>query len=414
MQKNYDCLVLGAGIVGLATALKIQELGRSVLLVDKGEAGAATSYGNAGIIERSSIFPHAFPQQLGEILSVIGNKRLDVRFHWNALMSAAPFLYRYWRASSPERHLETAKAALPLIENCMAEHMLLVEAAGAQHLIRQTGWLKFTRNPEKMEKYLKDLETVKPYGVKAEVVDAKGFALKEPHITAPVVGAVHYTDPANVTDPQELSRAYLRLFEQRGGVFVKGDARSMDPSGDGWRVDTVQGAVTGREIVLALGPWSAEIAGTLGYHVPLGIKRGYHRHYRPVGNAVLNHTLYDADYSYCAAPMLKGVRITTGAEFAFRDGPPTPDQMNEIEPLARSTFPLGEAVEADPWMGSRPCTPDMLPVIGRGSKHKGLWFAFGHSHHGLTHAAVTGRLVAEMMSGEKTFCDPTPYRIERF
>ena len=103
MQKTYDCIILGAGIVGIATALKIQERGRSVLLVDKGEAGAATSYGNAGIIEQSSIFPHAFPQALSEILSVVGNKRLDVRFHWKNLLSAAPFLYRYWRASSPER-----------------------------------------------------------------------------------------------------------------------------------------------------------------------------------------------------------------------------------------------------------------------------------------------------------------------
>ena len=415
MQKSFDCIVLGAGVVGIATALHIQDKGRSVLLLDKGEAGAATSYGNAGIIESSSIFPHAFPQDLKEILSVTGNNRLDVRFHWNALLDAAPFLYRYWRASTPERHLQSAKAAYPLIQNCLIEHMKLVNAAGAQHLIRNDGWIKLYRNEAKFAQAVKDLDKIKPFGVKLDVLTAQQFAAKEPHVKQTVVGAIHLLDPANVTDPQELSRAYLRLFEQRGGLFVKGDARSLDQTSQGgWRVDTVEGAVTGRDVVVAMGPWAAEMAKTLGYYVPLGIKRGYHRHYKPVGNAVLNHTLYDADYAYCAAPMLKGIRITTGAEFAFRDAPPTPDQMNAIEPLARETFPLGESVEVEPWVGSRPCTPDMLPVISRGDKHKGLWFAFGHSHHGLTHAAVTGRLLAEMMTGEETLCDPAPYTINRF
>jgi D-amino-acid dehydrogenase len=146
----------------------------------------------------------------------------------------------------------------------------------------------------------------------------------------------------------------------------------------------------------------------------MGVKRGYHMHYHTEGNAVLNHTVYDSDNRYVLAPMANGVRLTTGAEFAHRDAPPTPVQLERIEPLARRFFPLAGRVDAFPWMGSRPCTSDMLPIIGPAPRHKNLWFAFGHAHHGLTMAAVTGRLIAEMITGEAPFTDPSPYRVDRF
>jgi len=111
---------------------------------------------------------------------------------------------------------------------------------------------------------------------------------------------------------------------------------------------------------------------------------------------------------------MKGIRLTTGAEFARRDAKPSPVQLTKLEPKAKKFFPIGERVDPEPWMGSRPCTPDMLPVISKAPKHKGMWFAFGHAHHGLTLSAVTGRLIAEMIAGETPFTDPAPYRVERF
>jgi D-amino-acid dehydrogenase len=112
--------------------------------------------------------------------------------------------------------------------------------------------------------------------------------------------------------------------------------------------------------------------------------------------------------------MDKGVRLTTGAEFALRDAPPTQVPLSRTEPHAKKLFPLAERLDEQPWMGSRPCTPDMLPIIGPAPRHKGLWFNFGHAHHGLTHAAVCGRLLAEMMTGETPFADPRPYAVTRF
>jgi len=122
----------------------------------------------------------------------------------------------------------------------------------------------------------------------------------------------------------------------------------------------------------------------------------------------------DAEIGYCLAPMEQGIRLSTGAEFAARDARPTPVQLGRVLPDAKSLFPLGEHVEASAWMGSRPCFPDSRPVIGRAPRHPGLWLAYGHAHWGLTLGPVTGRLIAEMMTGATPFVDPAPYAAERF
>jgi D-amino-acid dehydrogenase len=166
--------------------------------------------------------------------------------------------------------------------------------------------------------------------------------------------------------------------------------------------------------VVALGPWSDLVFGPLGYSIPLNVKRGYHVHLQPRGNAVLHHPVLDSDLGYLLAPMNRGIRITTGVEFARRDAPPTPFQVERALPRARALFPLGEAIDAKPWKGARPCLPDMLPVIGKAPRHAGLWFDFGHQHHGLTLGPATGRLLAEMMTGETPFADPKPFAVERF
>jgi D-amino-acid dehydrogenase len=166
--------------------------------------------------------------------------------------------------------------------------------------------------------------------------------------------------------------------------------------------------------VIALGPWSDDVFRPLGYRIPLAVKRGYHMHYGAVGNAVLNHPLLDSDEGYLLAPMNRGIRLTTGVEFARRDAPKTPVQLDKVEPIARKLLPLAERRDAEPWMGARPCLPDMLPVIGPAPRHQGLWFDFGHQHHGFTQGPVSGRLIAEMICGETPFTDPAPYRADRF
>jgi D-lysine oxidase len=211
-----------------------------------------------------------------------------------------------------------------------------------------------------------------------------------------------------------VTRAYAARFAGLGGVFLTGDARTLHRSGSNWRVETDQGALDASQCVIALGPWASDLFKQLGIALPLAVKRGYHRHFRAQGNAGLARPVLDADVGYLITPMEQGIRMTTGAEFAARDAQPSPVQFDRIMPRARELFPFGERADDTTWMGSRPCLPDSRPVIGRAPRLSGLWLAVGHAHWGLTLGPATGRLIAEMIAGETPFCDPAPYRAERF
>ena len=414
MGTQADVLVLGAGIVGVSAAVHLQRRGRNVVLLDRRSAGEETSYGNAGLIERASVFPYTFPRELGTILRYAQNNSTDAHYHVSALPHVAPWLARYFMASSPEGVARTVTGAWPLIQRSLEEHEALMDAAGAGHFLRKVGWIKAFREEASLAKGFEEIEKLKPYGLNIDTLDSAALAEREPFLGEGLIGALHYRDPGAISDPGGLVKAYADHFLSLGGRFVRGDAFTLEEHGTGWRCAAEDGAVTARDVVVALGPWSNVLYERLGYSLPLGIKRGYHQHFRPLGNAVLNRPVLDVDAGFLLAPMVHGIRLTTGAEFADRDAAPSPVQIERAIPKARHLFPLGDAVEDKPWMGARPCFPDMLPVIDSGKRHRGLWFDFGHQHHGLTLGPVTGRLLAEMMTGETPFTDPAPYRADRF
>jgi D-amino-acid dehydrogenase len=414
-ELKADVLVLGAGIVGVSAALHLQQRGRDVILVDRHElAGEETSYGNAGLIECASVFPYMFPRDFLQILHYATNRAPQVRYQLSSLPSFLPWLVRYYLASSKERALHSALAELPLIRRSLIEHEALIAEAGVPELLRRSGWIKLFRSDATLANAVAELERARQYGVAGEVLDAKAIAAREPNLTGEFAGAVYLPALGFVPDPGGLAKAYAALFKRKGGRFRVGDARALQQDACGWRLAGPDGAMVAREAVVALGPWSDQVFRPLGYAIPLAVKRGYHLHLAPSGNAVLHHPVLDTDFGYLLAPMKRGIRLTTGVEFARRDAPPTPIQLQRSLPRARNLFPLGEAVDAKPWIGARPCLPDMLPVIGRAPRHAGLWFDFGHQHHGLTLGPATGRLLAEMMTGEAPFADPGPFAAGRF
>ena len=148
--------------------------------------------------------------------------------------------------------------------------------------------------------------------------------------------------------------------------------------------------------------------------LPFFVKRGYHMHYEARGDGGLNRPVLDLEKGYVLTPMAQGLRLTTGAEFARLDDPPSSAHLDRLEPFARKMFPLGPRKEAKPWLGRRPCLPDMRPIVGPFPGKRGLWLDFAHHHLGLTLGPISGRLLAEMMSGEPTLVDPAPFRAERF
>jgi D-amino-acid dehydrogenase len=410
-----DVIVLGAGIIGVSTALQLARRGKAVALVDRGEPGRETSYGNAGLIQREGVVPYGFPQQFGLILRYALNNRIDAHFHWKAIPSVSSFLARYWWHSNLSRHQLIARAYAPLIEHSISTHNELIEEAGAQDLIVKNGWTEAFRSPAKRDGEFRQAERLQgEYGVAFKQLSAEELATQEPYLSRDFVGGLKWEDPWSVRDPLALTMAYVARFEKLGGRVLKGDARSLSRTATGWRIVAGEGIVEAKDVVVALGPWSDTVTRPLGYNFLVGVKRGYHMHFGSQGNATLNGWTMDAERGYFLAPMSRGIRLTTGAEFARRDAPKTPVQLARAEAVARTVFPLGERLDEAPWMGARPCTPDMMPVIGKAPRHEGLWFAFGHAHHGLTLGPVTGQVIAEAITGEKTLIDISAYRPERF
>lgn len=411
---DKDVLVLGAGIIGVCVALHLQRRGKSVLLVDRRAPGEETSYGNAGLIERASVIPYGFPRELPALFRYATNRSADVRFHWTFLPKILPWLARFWVESSKNRLRQAAMDMLPLIERSVTEHTDLMAEAGVPHRARRTGWIEAYRTHKTFIAAKRAARALDEFGIRYDFLGPKELAAREPHLAADFAGAVHWLDPATVADPGGLVNDYAGLFLRKGGEILQADATTLTEGEGGWSVRANGRLVSAREAVVALGPWSDAVFRRLGYRVPLAVKRGYHVHIEPAGDAVLHHPVVDVERGYLLAPMTRGIRLTTGIEFADRDDAATPVQIDQTEPHARAIFPLGRRVDETPWMGARPCLPDMRPVIGPAPRHTGLWFAFGHNHHGLTLGPATGRLLAEMMTGETPFADPAPYAMSRF
>jgi len=411
---RIDTIVLGAGIVGTSIAVHLVKRGLSVALVDRGGAGEGTSYGNAGIIEGNTIFPAAFPSNWANLLRIALKRSPVANYHLTFLPRVAPWLLAFRAASQPARLAETAQLMRPLFARAVSEHEALSAEAGADQYLRHQGWLKLYRTEQAFAGVARELDLAGELGIANVPLDRDAALALEPSLARVFRHAVHWTGAVSVTNPLALTRAYTGRFAALGGLSFRGDARTLHRADPYWRVDTAAGPLDATDVVIALGPWLPDLLEPLGIKLPLAVKRGYHRHFHPQGNASLGRPVLDAANGYCLAPMEQGIRLTTGVEFAPRDAAPTPVQFDRLMPAARELFPLGEAIEAQPWLGARPCFADSRPVIGRAPRHGGLWLACGHAHWGLTLGPATGRLLAEMMTGTTPFCDPKPYAAERF
>jgi D-amino-acid dehydrogenase len=413
-MARIDAVVLGAGIIGTSVALHLAKRGVGVALVDRRAPGEETSYGNAGVIEGHTIFPPAFPSDPAALLRVALKRATEAEYHLMHLPRIAPWLLKFRAASKPNRLIETAHAMRPLFAQALPEHEALLVEACATGYLRKEGWLKIYRTDRGFAALDPELALADELGISYCKLTADAAVDLEPNLAPVFRHAVYWQHAASLTNPLAVTRAYAARFAQLGGVVIRGDARSLRCSDRHWRIDTAEGPLDAVQAVVALGPFAPDVLDPLGIKLPLGIKRGYHRHYRGAGNATLTRPVVDAELGYCLAPMEQGIRLTTGVEFADRDAPATPAQLSRLLPSAKQLFPLGEGIETSPWMGSRPCFPDSRPVIGPAPGQRDLWLAYGHAHWGLTLGPATGRLLAEMMTGAMPFCDPAPYGASRF
>ena len=419
-MHNVDVIVLGAGIVGISTALMLAREGLSVATIDRRTTpGQETSHGNAGLIEASSIEPYHFPQGLGPLFRYALNNRADMHYAPLHMPRIARWLWSFRQASAPGPLAESARALRPLIDSCTAMHAELADLSGnnAWQLIRKEGWMEvfesdadFRNGPQMLDEALRQ-------GLKADLLDAAALQKREPALKqGSAAGAIHWLDPWTVTDPGELVRVYAGALENIGGLVLRGDAGGLARRGERWHVSLEDGGVAeAPRVVICLGPWSAFLLARFGVTVPMQVKRGYHMIYEMDPEAMPRHPLMQREGGYVLAPMDAGLRLTTGIEFAPFGAPPNTVQVDRAERRARHLFDLGPRKLAEPWLGRRPCLPDMRPVIGAVEENRlpGMFANFGHAHHGLTLGPATGRLLAQMMTGQPTYLDPKPFDIRR-
>ena len=410
--KPADVVVLGAGIVGVSAAHAARHRGLSVILVDRREPGKETSYGNAGILSSGSILPLNQPSLWSALPNYVTNRHAALRWNPAWAMRNIDWLARFLANATPSRSRPRATALHGLIGASLKLHREWIVQAEAAQRIRETGWLKAWRS-DAVDAAKREQAFLAEYGIDSQLLDRQAISALEPNIL-PVykVGLLH-TQTASVDSPGAVVNAYARMFAGAGGEIRQSDIKAIAPDGDGWHVTLADGRISARHVVVALGPWSADLLRPLGYRVPLAFERGYHREFKPNPARSLQRPIHDAEGSFLMTPMEQGIRVTSGVELTARDAPSSFAQLDQVVPLARGVVEFGEAV-GEPWRGARPTLPDSLPMIGPAPRHSGLWLSFGHQHIGFTTGPATGAAIAAMIAGAQPPFDTAPFSPGRY
>ena len=342
-EPSVDIAVIGAGIVGLASALELVSRGQRVALVDPGGAQAAASFGNAGVISRGSLFPVAGPALWKSLSRYLRNQDPAVRLRYRALPGAAPWLRHLLRNANEAAWRRAAAALDPLAAAAFNEHIRLAEAVGARDLIVQRGYLKLYRTEAAFAASALEREILAHHRVGTEIWDEAEIAAAEPALTRRFARGMLVPDSGSIDDPGALLARYRAAFEARGGQSIAARVDCLEAGADDVLVGWSGGALVARQAVLAAGAWSSILARRLGYRLPLAAGRGYHRHYRVGHN--LTRPVQDTGGAYVLAPMGGTVRLLTGIELARADDPATPVQLARVLPEASGTLGLGDRSE---------------------------------------------------------------------
>ncbi|MEY9104588.1 D-amino-acid dehydrogenase [Bradyrhizobium yuanmingense] len=299
-----SAIVLGAGMVGVATAIHLQQRCWSVTLIDRKQPGCETSYGNAGIIQSEALRPYAMPHDWRELVEIATGRTNDVRCRLAALPYHLGPLFRYWWHSFPNQHARVSAVYARIIALAAREHELLIRQSRADHLIRRDGFRVLHRDQAALDAAARGASALhEAYGVKFRVLSSIDLKQAEPALTDTGVGGLHWLEPWTASDPGALVTAFAGLFTRLGGRIVLGDAQNLSESNGGWSIATEDGRAEAQAAVVALGPWSPGLLRRFGYRFSMLRKRGYHRHY--VEGSSLDLPLCDAADGYVLAPMSK-------------------------------------------------------------------------------------------------------------
>lgn len=407
-------VVVGAGIVGVCTALYLQRDGHSVRLIDPKGPGHGASFGNAGNLGWASCVPAAMPGVLKKVPQMLFDANAPLKLHWEHVPAAAGWFLRFIAAARPSRIEAIADARQALLSRLHEGYAPLLEEAGAEELIDYSGLLMTWESEEAYAGARYAIDIRRRRGVVMEELDGNEARQIEPALTPDVKRAIHFPRLAHVINPLRLTETLARHFERRGGQVLRQTARGfeMGPNGP-VAVVTDAGREPADIVVIAAGVWSKPLARQLGTATPIEAERGYHTMFTRPGIA-LRSAIMSADRYVAVTQMESAIRATGVAEFAHPD---RPADMRYAEMVQRRTQGLLPGLRDEgrtQWMGPRPSHPDSLPVIGRSPRFRNVVYAYGHDHIGLALGGITGRLVADIVAERPPIVDLAPYRPDRF
>ncbi|MEX2453627.1 MAG: FAD-binding oxidoreductase [Rhodospirillaceae bacterium] len=407
--------VLGAGVVGLCCAISLRREGYPVTLIDRVEPGAGTSSGNAGLIQTDAVVPIATPGILSKVPRMLLDPTGPLVLRWRYLHRISPWLFRFVLAARPDSVERISVALASLLDRSDAAWQSMIESAGAADLWRQTGELHVFLQKESWLAARPAHELRRRRGSAMEDLTVDELRQLEPALSRDLYAGVFTPTANSITHPYHLSQRLAEQLRREGGEIVRENVQRIENGRDGKPPVLVTDAGQRRTdaLVVSAGAFSKPFARATGVRLPLDTERGYHL-WLPDPGVEMRRPIIAGDHKFGIVPMTGGLRLAGTAEFAGLRLPPYWRRADILGELAARFVPGLNFAGAERWMGYRPSMPDSLPVIGRAPGADEVYFAFGHGHLGLTMAAVTGSLVADLAAGRTPPVDLSPFRPDRF
>lgn len=396
-MEQVEIAVIGAGVVGLTTALRLAAAGREVLLIDRAEPGSGASYGNAGTIADYAVQPVGTPEVLKSLPGLLFDRNSPLAIRKAALPTLAPWLLRFARQSLPGAAKANAQALAALLVDAAPRWRALVAEIGAGAFLRDRGCLYWYQSDADYRAAEADMAFRRSLGVKVDLLPAKDLASLEPGLPVTGGGAAFFPDALFLTDP---GKAVAMIFDRAkalGAGFLPGEVTKIAPEDGGVRLSGTGIGVKARHAIIATGAHGRRLARQAGDRVPLDTERGYHLEWDMVVSR-LNRPVCPTSRGFYLCPMAGRLRAAGTVELGGLTAPPSPHRLARLEEGARSVFP-DLAAPSRTWMGFRPSIPDSRPVIGASAAGGSVIHAYGHGHIGLTLAPVTAEMVEAVIKG---------------
>jgi D-amino-acid dehydrogenase len=406
-----DIAVVGAGVIGLACALRLAQAGHGVVLVDPGNPGSGASHGNAGTIADYAVQPVGTPSVLRNLPSLLFDRDSPLAIRRAAILGLAPWLARFLRESLPARARANAAAIAGLTLDAAPQWQALAAEIGGADLIRDRGALYLYETPAAMAAAKADLSHRRSLGVTVELVDSATVAAMEPGLP-PVAGGAFFPGALFLTDPGAMVARLAAAVAAAGVPHIRARADRLTRGAGGVRLTGAGLDLTARRVVLAAGAHSRALAAQAGDRVPLDTERGYHLEW-DMDTPLLTRPACPTARGFYLCPMAGRLRVAGTVELGGLTAPASPHRLARLEGGARAIFPhLGKPDRS--WMGFRPSIPDSLPVIGPSVAGDDVIHAYGHGHIGLTLAPATARMVAGIVAEQADPAALHPVRPGRF